>query len=188
VKLFRPSIRFPSSEFIKVDDRHGALWLALRNLCRDFLSVVTPKIWTTMELPYKRSKGGESRMTHRRQFTAEFTAQVVLELLSGAKSSAELCREHQLASSVRADWKAHFLARAASLFKSPDRRDHQDATRVAELERVVGRLALENDILQKATNLLHSHAKRAGDCADAQPTLSGPPALPGAQVLTEQPL
>jgi transposase len=101
-------------------------------------------------------------MIHRRQFTAEFTAQVVLELLSGAKSSAELCREHQLASSVRADWKAHFLARAASLFKSPDQRDHQDATRVAELERVVGRLTLENDILQKATNLLHSHAKRRG--------------------------
>src|ERR687884_540904 len=31
-------------------------------------------------------------MTHRRQFTAEFKAQVVLELLTGAKSSAELCR------------------------------------------------------------------------------------------------
>jgi transposase len=35
-------------------------------------------------------------MIHRRQFTAEFKAQVVLELLSGAKSSAELCREHQI--------------------------------------------------------------------------------------------
>jgi transposase-like protein len=39
-------------------------------------------------------------MTHRRQFTAAFKAQVVLELLSGAKSSAERCREHQLAASV----------------------------------------------------------------------------------------
>jgi transposase-like protein len=63
-------------------------------------------------------------MPHRRQFTAEFKAQLVLELLSGAKSSAELCREHQLASSVLADWKASFLARAAALFKSPNQRDH----------------------------------------------------------------
>jgi transposase len=84
-------------------------------------------------------------MTHRRQLTAEFKAQVVLERLSGVKSSAELCREHQLASSVLADWKAHVLARAASRFKSPDQHDHQDTTRVAAWERVLGRLTLEND-------------------------------------------
>jgi transposase len=101
-------------------------------------------------------------MAHRRQFTAEFKAQVVLELLSGAKSSAELCREHQIASSVLADWKAHFLARAASLFKGPNTRDHQEIGRVAELERLVGRLTLENDILKKATSILHQHAKRRG--------------------------
>ncbi len=35
-------------------------------------------------------------MTQRRRFTAEFKAQVVLDLLSGAKSAAEICRQHQL--------------------------------------------------------------------------------------------
>jgi transposase len=78
----------------------------------------------------------EGSMTHRRQFTAAFKAQVVLELRSGAKIRAELCREQQLASSVLADWNASFLARAALRFKSPDQRDDQDATRVAELERL----------------------------------------------------
>jgi transposase len=101
-------------------------------------------------------------MTRRRQFTAEVKAQVVLELLSGAKSSAELCREHQLASSVLADWKASFLARAASLFNSPNQYNHQEATRVAELERLVGRLTLENDILKKATSILHPRSKTRG--------------------------
>ena len=101
-------------------------------------------------------------MTYRRRFTAAFKAQVVLEWLSGAKSSAELCREHQIASSVLSDWKAHFLAHAASLFNGSDPRDHQDATRVAELERLVGRLTLEHDILKKATSLLHQPAKRHG--------------------------
>jgi transposase len=101
-------------------------------------------------------------MTHRRKFTAELKAQVVLELLSGAKSSAELCREHQIASSVLADWKTSFLARAASLIKAPDSHDHQEAMRVTELERLVGRLTLENDILKKATSILHTRAKTRG--------------------------
>jgi transposase len=101
-------------------------------------------------------------MTHRRKFTAEFKAQVVLELLSGAKSSAELCREHQIASSVLADWKAIFLRHAPSVFESPEQHNGQDATRVAELERLLGRLALENDILKKATSILQTRSKRHG--------------------------
>jgi transposase-like protein len=44
-------------------------------------------------------------MTHRRKFAAVFKVQGVLELLSGAKRSVELCREHEIASSVLADWK-----------------------------------------------------------------------------------
>ena len=101
-------------------------------------------------------------MPHRRQFTAEFKAQVVLELLTGAKSSAELCREHQIASSVLADWKAIFLARITSLFAHPDQRTNHDNARIAEWARLVGRLTLETDILTKATNVLHQHAQRRG--------------------------
>jgi transposase len=101
-------------------------------------------------------------MPHRRRFTAEFKAQIVLELLSGAKSSAELCREHQIASSVLADWKTIFLTRAASVFDSAESSSSQDAPRVAELERLVGRLTLENDILKKATGILHTRSKTRG--------------------------
>jgi transposase len=101
-------------------------------------------------------------MTHRRQFTAAFNAQVVLELLSGAKSSAERCREHQLAASVLAASKSSFLARAASIFEGPDRSSSQETRRIAELERLVGRLTLANDILQEATGILHTRSKTHG--------------------------
>ena len=101
-------------------------------------------------------------MPHRRQFTAEFKAQVVLELLTGAKSSAELCREHQIASSVLADWKTIFLARIASIFEHPNQSTDQDSARIAELERLVGRLTLENDMLKKATNILHHRSRPSG--------------------------
>lgn len=35
-------------------------------------------------------------MRKRRAFSAEFKARVVLEVLSGAKNAAEVCREHRL--------------------------------------------------------------------------------------------
>jgi transposase len=98
-------------------------------------------------------------MIRRRKFTAAFKAQVVLELLAGAKSSVELCREHQIASAVLAEWKAIFLRRAASVFDSPAFPHDQEAMRVAELERLVGRLTLENDILKKATTILHQRSR-----------------------------
>ena len=101
-------------------------------------------------------------MTRRRKFTAAFKAQVVLELLSGAKSSAELCREHQIAASVLADWKTMFLRHAPVAFERPEYRNDQDATHVAELERLLGRLTLENDILKKATSILHQRSRPSG--------------------------
>jgi transposase len=98
-------------------------------------------------------------MISRRKFTAAFNAQVVLELLSGTKTSAELRREHQIAASVLADWKAIFLRQAPKAFESPEHQNGQEATRVAELERLVGRLTLENDVLKKATSILHQRRR-----------------------------
>jgi transposase-like protein len=85
-------------------------------------------------------------MTSRRKFTAAFKAQVVLERLSGAKTRAELCREHQSAASVLADWPAIFLRHAPEVVENPARHNGQEAIRVAELERLLGRLTLEHDI------------------------------------------
>jgi transposase len=92
-------------------------------------------------------------MSKRRKFTSEFKAQVVLALLSGIKSSAELCREHHLAPQVLGQWKSLFLERASSVF-GREEASTQDAVRIAELERLVGRLTLEAEILKKATSLV----------------------------------
>jgi transposase len=101
-------------------------------------------------------------MTHRRQFTAELKAQVVLALLSGAKRSAEVCREHPISSSGLADGKTIVLTRAASVFDNAESPSSQDASRVAGLARLLGRVTLENDILNKATSLLPTRSKRHG--------------------------
>ena len=50
-------------------------------------------------------------MATRRRFTPEFKARVVLELISGAKSLAEVCRHYQLNPQMVARWKSEFLGK-----------------------------------------------------------------------------
>ena len=100
-------------------------------------------------------------MTHRRKFTAEFKAQVVLDLVSGAKSAGELCRQHQLNPQLLARWKTEFLERAPLLFQQ-EAMQSQEQERIAELERVVGRLTMQLEIAKKASAILSPQPNRNG--------------------------
>ena len=84
-------------------------------------------------------------MAKRRSFTPEYKFQVVLELLSGAKTNAGICREHQLAPTVVSAWREQFLERAPELFAT-QRSLGAEQERIAELERLVGRLTLEQEV------------------------------------------
>ena len=98
-------------------------------------------------------------MAMRRTFTADFKAQVVLDLISGAQTSAELCRQHQLAPIMLARWKTEFISQAPRLFERDGASSaHQE--RIAELERLVGRLTLELDCAKKASSVLTSTSGR----------------------------
>ena len=89
----------------------------------------------------------------RRSFPADFKAQVVLDLLSGAASPAELCRKHNLKPQLLANWKAAVLDRLPALFQE-DGQSSQDQLRIAELEQLLGRQAYELEILKKASRML----------------------------------
>jgi transposase len=91
-------------------------------------------------------------MRQRRQFSAEFKARVVLDVLSGQKRAAEVCREYQLKPDLLSRWKADFVTQAASVFQG-DERVQQAEQRIAELERLVGRLTLELEVAQNAALL-----------------------------------
>lgn len=58
-------------------------------------------------------------MAKRRTFTAEFKARVVLKVISGMKSAAEVCREHSIKPQLLSGWKSAFLENAPMIFK-PD--------------------------------------------------------------------
>ena len=97
----------------------------------------------------------------RRNFTPEFKAQVVLDLLRGERSQAELCRLHQLSASLLALWKDAFLERLPLLFRADEQRS-QEQQRVADLEQLAGRQALELELLKKASRLLPGSPDRNG--------------------------
>jgi transposase len=100
-------------------------------------------------------------MGKRRRFTPEFKVQVVLELLSGSKSMAEVCREYRLASHVVSAWRQHFAERATSVFSTLESQ-RAEQKRIADLERMVGRLTMELEVAKKASSILTSHWTRNG--------------------------
>ena len=100
-------------------------------------------------------------MVQRRRFTAKFKTQIVLDLLTARRSMAQRCREHDLKEQVVARWRAVFLDRADLLFRVETEREGQ-LERIAELERLVGRLTMELDLAKKASQLWGSRATRSG--------------------------
>jgi transposase-like protein len=94
-------------------------------------------------------------MPKARTFSAEFKAQIVLEVLTGAKTSAEICRQHQIHPNLFARWRSTFLEQAPSIFNQEQTRSAEQE-RIAELERMIGRLTMELEVTKKASNLLGS--------------------------------
>jgi len=100
-------------------------------------------------------------MPKHRQFTPEFKTKVVLEIISGQKTAADICREHNLKPDLVSKWKAQFLAEAVRVFQRDEQADPQQA-RIAELERLAGKLSLELEVAKKVSVLLSSPASRNG--------------------------
>lgn len=87
------------------------------------------------------------------KYTAQFKAKVVLEVLQGEKSPADVCRTYKLHNSVLTRWKHEFLERSHQVFEVPQQVT-EEAGKVAELERMVGQLTMQLDIAKKASKLL----------------------------------
>jgi len=100
-------------------------------------------------------------MRTRRTFRPEFKAKVVLECISGVKSVSEACREYQLSPVLVGKWRTEFIENAAAIFEK-NHKGTESQNQIADLERLVGRLTLENDMLKKASSILHAKTNRNG--------------------------
>jgi len=89
-------------------------------------------------------------MKTRRKFTPDLKSEVVLQLLSGERSMAELCRTHQVTSQMIGNWKQQFLVAARRAFER-DADGSAEQERIAELERMVGKLTMQLEIAKKVS-------------------------------------
>lgn len=96
-------------------------------------------------------------MGRPRRFSPEFKAGVMLEIVSGKKSLAAVGREHQIKDTVLQRWKTQFLEGLPEIF-APGQPAEQKRLRerVAELERLAGKQALQLEIAKKASHYLSS--------------------------------
>ena len=112
--------------------------------------------------------------------TAECKARAVLQVLQDAGSAARISRELQIDEGLLSDWKEQFMKQASSIFEkeqanagSNERiaelerlvgrlRKELESERIAELERLVGRLVLELEESNRAPAILRAPALRNG--------------------------
>ena len=102
-------------------------------------------------------------MPQRRKYTAEFKTRVILELLTAQKGLMQASREYGIKDTILSRWKQEFLERAPQLFNAEQVADHQAETRIAELERMVGKLTLELDLAKKALGYSNWIGKPSGE-------------------------
>lgn len=80
-----------------------------------------------------------------RNHSREFKLEVVSQVETGQRTTAQLCREHGLASSLIHRWRKEVETQGEAAFT-----DGAATDRSAELERYCGQLSLENTILKKS--------------------------------------
>lgn len=87
----------------------------------------------------------------RRTFSIEFKRSVVEEFLDGRASQAQLCRRYELSPTLMREWRRKYEAGEfdGQQAAATTPRERQLEQRVAELERKVGQLTMENEVLRK---------------------------------------
>ncbi len=109
-------------------------------------------------------------MRNQRSFSLEFKRRVVEELMSGESRPAQLCRRHNITSSVLYHWKKQY---SRGKFNNEPTEEGALRDRIEKLERLVGKLTLENEFLKKGLQYSISQSQRNGKSLPLSNTSSG---------------
>ena len=98
-------------------------------------------------------------MRNQRNFSIEFKRQVIQELLGEESRPAQLCRRYSISSSLLYYWKKQY---SRGKFNNEPTEEAALKDRVEKLERLVGKLTLENEFLKKGLQSSFSQHRRNG--------------------------
>jgi len=93
----------------------------------------------------------------RRQFSREFKVQVIREIEAG-KTVAQAAREYQLGPNLIGRWQKQHAEYGQCSFAGAGHA-YTESAKVAELERKVGQLTMEADLLKKALLRFETRAR-----------------------------
>ena len=108
-------------------------------------------------------------MRSQRNFSLEFKRRVVEELLSGESRPAQLCRRYSVSSSVLYHWKRQY---SRGKFNNEPTEEAALKDRIEKLERLVGRLTLENEFLKRGLQNSLNQYQRNGKSSAGRNTCS----------------
>ena len=120
------------------------------------LNYATTDLYCSHKKRQVRGKGSEyynSGMSRQKKnYSAEFKAQVVLELLGGDKPLNELAKGYQIAPATLSAWHRVFQERAQTVFQQGPTAQDKEITRqnaeIEALQKKVGQLTIECDPLR----------------------------------------
>ncbi len=95
-------------------------------------------------------------MRARRTYSTAFKRQVVEELLSGSATKGQLSRQYELSTGLIGHWKKRYGEGKLVEGKSANVKSLE--AKIRDLEQMVGRLTMDNDLLKKAME--HTLQKR----------------------------
>lgn len=96
-------------------------------------------------------------MGRRSPFTKTQKRDAVLAVLAGKQTVSEVCRELGISAQTFARWREQALLGMEDALADKDDRNRREAElerKLDDAERTIGRLALENDLLGKASRRL----------------------------------
>ena len=99
-------------------------------------------------------------MRNQRSFSLEFKRRVVEEFMSGESHPAQLCRRYNITSSVLYHWKKQY---SRGKFNNEPTEEGALQDRIEKLERLVGKLTLENEFLKKGLQYSLSQSQKTGN-------------------------
>lgn len=117
-------------------------------------------------------------MQKKRHFTPDFKRHVVEEFLSGISTPAQISRKHQISGGLLYYWKKLY---ALGRLGNEPRYELALKERVKELECMVGKLTMDNELLKKALQrILETSLKKEHSLLLTVPD-AGEPSLGGAK-------
>ena len=109
-------------------------------------------------------------MRNQRSFSIEFKRQVVEELMSDESRPAQLCRRYNISPSLLYHWKRQYSRGNPVSSTGEPTTEAALKDRIEKLERLVGKLTLENEFLKKGVQHSLSQSQRNGKSSP----ISGP--------------